>query len=411
MKKRNLRTIPNLLVATLVVGLLSLSPSASATADSGSISFNGNQFLSTTNMTAPGTGTFTYELWFNNTIETGTNQTIMNTRTNITAPQLRDGFDLAIAANRGLFASYRSLAFFNLPAGSIATNRWYHFAIVRQGNTVFSYLDGNLIASQALDPSDGLNFSSQSLWIGSTVGGANKFNGFISNFRYTRSNLYSANFTRPSDDYQAVANTSILLQTKNDSTFATNLIAGTTFTNNGGATSSSRNPFEPTPEEIAESNRRLREAERIAAIKAAREKIAISLETGVDVSPSQLIEADLPIRSIASLNSAYQELIAIRNSLPAPLSPQAVTDLKFNKFMKFAMIERMTGVNQGAVYARDLVRFGIISEDVPMKSLALHRLMKLPTVNRSTLSEVEAFFNAQGERAAKVKAWLAARFR
>jgi hypothetical protein len=117
---RNHKAKAKVLSFLLFFGVFSGNPSANAATDSGSIAFNGTQYLSSTNMSAPGTGAFTYEFWFYNTVETGTNQTLMNSRGSVSTFQQRDGFDVAINGTRGLFASYRSLAFFNLADGSIA---------------------------------------------------------------------------------------------------------------------------------------------------------------------------------------------------------------------------------------------------------------------------------------------------
>jgi hypothetical protein len=300
---RRLRVVLATILILPLVSISSLS-SAQAAAPWGSIAFDGNQYLSSTNMSAPGTGAFTYELWFNSTLETTTHQVVMNTRSNITSPQPRDGFDLIIGTDRSLGATYRSVGFFSSGAGSISPNRWYHFAIVRIGNSVYGYLDGVSIGSRALEVSDGLNFSSQRLTIGSSLNGSAKFTGYVSNFRYTKSALYNSNFTKPTDDFVAVTNTSILMNTKNDSTFMTDSVSNTTFTNNGAVTSSARNPFEVllTQAEIdaqnAEEARRVRDA----AIKAAREKINSALVNKQTITANDLIEADLPIKSVDSLD-------------------------------------------------------------------------------------------------------------
>ena len=192
-------------------------------------------------MSAPRTGDFTYELWFYNTVETSTNQFIMNTRSNISCCQQQDGFDLMIRSDRSLGASYRSYWLAESAADAIKVNHWYHFALVRIGSNIYGYLDGKQISAKPLQGSD---FSSTVMQIGSTLGGSNKFKGNIANIRYVKTSLYTSDFTKPSDDFTNVTNTSILMNTKNDGTFITNSISGTTFTNNGGATASSSNPFD-----------------------------------------------------------------------------------------------------------------------------------------------------------------------
>lgn len=390
--------------------------SASAAAPWGSISFDGSNYLSATNMSAPGSGAFTYELWFYSTLETTTHQVVMNTRSNVSAPQPRDGFDLLIGSDRSFAATYRSVGLVSVGAGSIAVNRWYHFAFVRIGNTVYGYLDGSLLGSHPLD-SDGLNFSSQKLTLGSTLNGGNKFTGLISNFRYTKSALYNSNFTKPTDDYSAEANTSILMNTKNDSSFITSSVAGITFTNNGSVTSSALNPFEIVltqaerdAQALAASKEAQRKAEaaRQVEIKATRELINLALVTKTPVTPADLVKADLPIATVESLNLVYQELISIKYALTAPLSPEALAEIKFNKFMKYAMYERMTGVNSGEVIGRDLVKFGVIPEETLMKQLTTYQLMKRPLAERDSINKVNQFFSEANERFVATKARLAA---
>lgn len=383
----------------LILGTFSINQKAFAATDSGSIAFNGTQYLSSTNMSAPNTGAFTYEFWFYNTVETGTNQTLMNTRGSVTTFQQRDGFDVAITGTRGLFASYRSLAFFNLPDGSISTNRWYHFAIVRQANTVYSYLDGNLIVSQAL-AGDGLNLYSQNLQIGSTVSGANKFNGYISNFRYTKSALYSTNFTKPTDDYEVVANTSILLQTKNDSTFATNLVSGTTFTNNGGATASARNPFEiiETQAERDAAAAKKAEEERQARVREARAAILKKVSAKESLSVTELQAAEEPALSTGLLTELNKNLLALDRTSEIQYAAVAFQIAKFKAY------DQMAGNLAGKTYPRNLITYGIIDAKYAMKSLAVSRLMNLPVINRDSIIEIDAFLANEAERNATLKA-------
>jgi len=388
----------------LLLGVFSGNPSAKAATDSGSIAFNGAQYLSSTNMSAPGTGAFTYEFWFYNTIETGNNQTLMNTRGSVSTFQQRDGFDVAINATRGLFASYRSLAFFNMADGSIAINRWYHFALVRQSNTVYAYLDGNLIGSQAL-AGDGLNLYNQSLQIGSTVSGNNKFNGFISNFRYTKSDLYSANFTKPTDDYQSVTNTSILLQTKNDATFATNLISGTTFTNNGGATASARNPFEiiETQAERDAAAARKAEEERQARVREARAVILKKVTLKESLSVTELRAAEEPALSAGLLAELNKNLLALDHT-----SEIKYLSIAF-QIAKCKAYDQIAGNLAGKTYPRNLMTYGIIDASYPMKSLAISRLMNLPVADRDSITEIDAFLTKEAASNAALKAKVQAR--
>ncbi len=153
---------------------------------------------------------------------------------------------------------------------------------------------------------------------------------------------------------------------------------------------------------------RQREEARNAAIKAAREKINLALITNQVVTPADLVSADLPLSSVESLKLAYQELISIKYLLTSPLSPEALAEIKFNKFMKYAMYERMTGLSSGEVFGRDLVKFGVISADAPMKQLTTYQLMKQPVSARDSIAKVNDFFTKSASSFAERKARLVA---
>jgi hypothetical protein len=154
----------------------------------------------------------------------------------------------------------------------------------------------------------------------------------------------------------------------------------------------------------AENARKKRDAE----IKTARERINYLLTTNGEVTPKDLSDADLPLKSVDSLHLAYKELISIKYSLTAPLSPEALAEIKFNKFMKYAMYERMTGISRGDVFGRDLVKFGIIPAGAPMKQLTTYQLMKQPISVRDSIAEVNDFFNKSASSFAERKARLVA---
>lgn len=405
----------SLLLGALSVVTLSQLSTASASSPWGSIAFDGTQYLSSTNMSAPGTGDFTYELWFYSTLETPTNQMIMNTRSNITFPQQQDGFDLMVRQDRSIGASYRSYWLAESAADAIKVNRWYHFALVRIGSNIYGYLDGKQISAKPLQGSD---FSSTVMQIGSTLGGSNKFKGNIANIRYVKSSLYTSDFSVPTDDLTNITNTSILMNTKNDGTFITNAISGTTFTNNGGATASSSNPFDWKAEQdriaaqnsqnASEEERRKREAERAAAVKAARERLNLLLATNQEITTKDLLAADSPIKSVDSLLLAYKELISLKYALTKPLSAEEAYAIKYTKFMKYAMYERLTGISSGEVIGRDLVKYGVIPEGSPMKQLTTYQLLKEPIALRNSIEKVDLFFKSANERFLAKRAHLQA---
>lgn len=75
--------------------------------------------------------------------------------------------------------------------------------------------------------------------------------------------------------------------------------------------------------------------------------------------------------------------------------------------MKYAMYERMTGISAGEVIGRDLVQYGVISADTPMKQLTSYRLMKQPLTVRNSIEKVDAFFKESSAKFVARKEHLA----
>jgi len=118
-------------------------------------------------------------------------------------------------------------------AGIISTNTWYHFALVRDSNTLTSYLNGVQTSTVAI--SFTMGYAGNKLSIGSDVAssGATYFNGYISNFRIVKGlAVYTTDFTistKPLTSIQLAnvngnpsaaitgTETSLLLNTPNDS--------------------------------------------------------------------------------------------------------------------------------------------------------------------------------------------------
>lgn len=142
----------------------------------------------------------------------------------------------------------------------------------------------------------------------------------------------------------------------------------------------------------AEAERKRAEAERAAAVKAARERLNLLLATNQEITTKDLSDADSPIKSVNSLLLAYKELLSIKYALTRPLSAEEAYALKFSKFMKYAMYERLTGISSGDVTGRDLVKFGVIAENAPMKQLTTYQLLKQPLSARDSISKVDQFF-------------------
>jgi hypothetical protein len=158
----------------------------------GSAQFNGSNNLSAT-LTGfvPGTGSFTYEGYFNATSLTSL-RGLWNTRSGDTT----DGFDVAITTNGAVVVTWSGEGLMTTIDGLILPRNWYHIAVVRNGSNWTLYINGYSRATY----SSNQNLDSDTLLIGCQALGANKFVGNISNFRYSNSAVYTSNFT-PSTGY------------------------------------------------------------------------------------------------------------------------------------------------------------------------------------------------------------------
>lgn len=148
---------------------------------------------------------------------------------------------------------------------------------------------------------------------------------------------------------------------------------------------------------LAEAERKRSEAVRAAAVKTARERLNLLLATNQPISTKDLSDAEAPIKSVDSLYLAYKELLSIKYALTKPLSANEAYTLKFDKFMKYAMYERMTGISSGDVFGRDLVKYGVIAADAPMKQLMTYQLMKQPLTARDSIAKVNDFLKRSSE--------------
>jgi hypothetical protein len=143
---------------------------------------------------APGTGSCTYE-WFFNLDVLDNPTSFINTRSGDTT----DGFDCYIDSGGQIRLSYTGTEFFVSTAGGwVRLKKWTHMAIVWNGTALSVYIDGVAVAPSPLTvtsrtfSSTALNFPNRN-----ATGGGTNFRGYMTNFRYCTSAVYTTGFTPP----------------------------------------------------------------------------------------------------------------------------------------------------------------------------------------------------------------------
>jgi len=152
-----------------------------------SASFDGTtQSLQATNAAFTFAGDFTVEAWFRPTNVTGTHY--LFTLGGASAGKYAV-FLVGTSVTTNLLSS-SSVTY----TSTVSINAWSHIAVVRSGSTVSVYING--VASATTDTQTG-TIGNGSLRIGADQPAANRFAGYISNFRVDPSAVYTANFTVP----------------------------------------------------------------------------------------------------------------------------------------------------------------------------------------------------------------------
>jgi hypothetical protein len=104
-----------------------------------------------------------------------------------------DGFNCMIGQTKLLIHS-NDVQYAGTAHGMVI-NTWYHIAYVRNGNTIFFYVNGNSTGSAAFTGSVGVGANT---WIGCETGQGAYFNGYIDDLRVTRNTVrYTGAFSPP----------------------------------------------------------------------------------------------------------------------------------------------------------------------------------------------------------------------
>jgi hypothetical protein len=114
---------------------------------------------------------------------------------------------LSINTSAGASTNYTTLTCTSTP---LANNNWYHFAFVRNGTTLYAFVNGIQDATTA---SMGANIvgsygGPKPLYLGAGGDAASFYTGYLSNVRFINGTaLYTGNFTPPSTQLTSIANT------------------------------------------------------------------------------------------------------------------------------------------------------------------------------------------------------------
>ena len=123
--------------------------------------------------------------------------------------------------------------------GLVNAGIWYHIAFVRNGTNITIYLDGVAVASTS-SASTYLSNTTNYFLVGFTLS-PYYFKGYMSNFRFTNTVVYTGNFTPSTTGLTAITGTQLL--TLQNSTIVDNSSNAYSITNNGTVTTSNALPF------------------------------------------------------------------------------------------------------------------------------------------------------------------------
>ena len=188
------------------------------------------------------TGTWTVEFWAYHTAAGGSEGAgyVFNGTTSSNANRIQLGRN----ANGAIYFYSESTSPTSYVVQSannaVALNTWYHIAVVSNSSTIKIYLNGVEVASGSITntPSSG---TSLSIGFIRSSAALQYFPGYISNFRYTRTAVYTAAFTPPTQPLTAVAGTSLL--TCADNRFVDESLNNLAITRTGNTRVTNFSPF------------------------------------------------------------------------------------------------------------------------------------------------------------------------
>ena len=161
--------------------------------------------------------------------------------------------------------------------------------------------------------------------------------------------------------------------------------------------------------ESEETTRKEAERKRALEIMTARADLLQKLASKGKIEITDLAGADIPLKRIENLQAAFEEEKKLAGG-------NSVDEKDFMKILfagtailKYAEIEKITGINSGTIYARNLLQYGVIPPETPAKTNMVQRLMKLPLEQRDSIIKVNEFILRETEVSNARLARLAAR--
>jgi Concanavalin A-like lectin/glucanases superfamily len=212
----------------------------------GSAYFSNSSYLLTGTALTLGT-TCTFECWFRTTLNPATSKFVLlggsgNRGLNVYNGAYGSGNYSATTIN----VDWETAGNFLFTVPTMSANTWYHLAVAFNAGTATVWLNGTRSSTGTV--ATGFTFGSQTYRIGAwTTQSTYSQNVYISNPRITKSAVYDitqTSITVPTAPLTAIANTQLLLNTANNSSFLNDSSTNNmTITNNGGVVSSPLSPF------------------------------------------------------------------------------------------------------------------------------------------------------------------------
>ena len=212
-------------------------PSSVATYGSGYFDGTGDYLTAP----CPGmSGTWTIELWFYPTVG-GAQQTFVSFNSGGVA-----GINIWMNPSNQIVVDDGQVASGLFTGGTFTINAWNHVAIVRNGTTTTSYINGVSVGSNTFTPA-GVN----TINIGRYNGGSYYYvNGYISNLRVVVGTaVYTSAFTPSTSPLTAITNTALLTAqyngASNNNAFKDSSTNNFAITRNGNTTQGTFSPYGP----------------------------------------------------------------------------------------------------------------------------------------------------------------------